>query len=153
VKTLAQDDTVAEIMARLDALEAGSTARWGRMSAPQMVRHLIDSARVAFGEVTVSDVSNPLQRTVIKWIALYAPMKWPPDIKTRPELDQVLGHGSAPGDFKADVAELAAITRRLAAHPRDAQWARHPIFGTMTHAEWLRWAYLHTDHHLRQFGG
>jgi len=152
MKTLAQDDTTAEILRRLHALDPASTARWGKMSAPQMVRHLIDSAGVAFGEVTVSDASSVLQRTLIKWIALYAPMRWPPAIKTRPEIDQALGHGSRPGDFKADVTELAMLTKRLAAHPIDAPWARHPIFGAMSHAEWLRWAYLHTDHHLRQFG-
>jgi hypothetical protein len=25
-----------------------------------------------------------------------------------------------------------------------------PIFGRMSDAEWLRWGYLHTDHHRRQ---
>ena len=152
MKTLAQDDTTAEILQRLHALDPARPARWGKMSAPQMVRHLIDSAGVAFGEVAVSDASSVLQRTIIQWIALYAPMPWPPEIKTRPEIDQVLGHGSAPGDFSADVAELAAMTQRLAAHPVGAPWSRHPIFGAMSHAEWLRWADLHTDHHLRQFG-
>jgi len=28
----------------------------------------------------------------------------------------------------------------------------HPIFGRMSLWEWQRWGYLHTDHHLRQFG-
>jgi hypothetical protein len=28
----------------------------------------------------------------------------------------------------------------------------HPIFGPMSKADWLRWGYLHMDHHLRQFG-
>jgi hypothetical protein len=28
----------------------------------------------------------------------------------------------------------------------------HPLFGRMSDADWLRWAYLHADHHLRQFG-
>jgi hypothetical protein len=28
----------------------------------------------------------------------------------------------------------------------------HPMFGAMTTLEWMRWGYLHTDHHLRQFG-
>jgi hypothetical protein len=28
----------------------------------------------------------------------------------------------------------------------------HPIFGPMSDAAWLRWGYLHMDHHLRQFG-
>ncbi len=152
MKTLAQADSVAEILRRLNSLEPTSAARWGRMSAPQMVRHLIDSAHVAFGDISASDASSVLQRTVVKWIALYAPLKWPADIPTRPELDQVLGQGSTPGDFGSDVAELAAMTRRMGAQPLDARWGRHPIFGTMSHAEWLRWAYLHTDHHLRQFG-
>ena len=152
MKTLAQADTVVEILRRLDSLQPTSVARWGRMSAPQMVRHLLDSAQVAFGMRSASDASSVLQRTVVKWIALYAPMTWPPDIMTRPELDQVLGQGSTPGEFGSDVAELAAMTTRFGAQPRDARWGRHPIFGTMSHAEWLRWAYLHTDHHLRQFG-
>ena len=29
---------------------------------------------------------------------------------------------------------------------------RHPVLGPMTRANWMRWAWLHTDHHLRQFG-
>jgi hypothetical protein len=28
---------------------------------------------------------------------------------------------------------------------------QHPIFGPMSRSAWLRWAYLHMDHHLRQF--
>jgi hypothetical protein len=28
----------------------------------------------------------------------------------------------------------------------------HPVFGQMSESAWLRWAYVHTDHHLRQFG-
>ena len=28
---------------------------------------------------------------------------------------------------------------------------RHPAFGAMSAREWLRWGWLHADHHLRQF--
>jgi len=31
-------------------------------------------------------------------------------------------------------------------------WPSHPILGGMSDAAWLRWGYLHMDHHLRQFG-
>jgi hypothetical protein len=27
-----------------------------------------------------------------------------------------------------------------------------PYFGTMSSRDWQRWAYRHTNHHLRQFG-
>jgi hypothetical protein len=32
------------------------------------------------------------------------------------------------------------------------RWPAHPIFGKMSETDWMRWAYLHVDHHLRQFG-
>ncbi|HEV2663419.1 MAG TPA: DUF1569 domain-containing protein [Blastocatellia bacterium] len=28
----------------------------------------------------------------------------------------------------------------------------HPYFGAMSESQWMRWGYLHCDHHLRQFG-
>ena len=28
----------------------------------------------------------------------------------------------------------------------------HGFFGRMSTADWQRWAYKHTNHHLRQFG-
>jgi prephenate dehydrogenase len=28
----------------------------------------------------------------------------------------------------------------------------HPMFGPMSPEDWMRWGYLHADHHLRQFG-
>ena len=33
-----------------------------------------------------------------------------------------------------------------------SETVRHPFFGAMSPNQWLRWGYLHTDHHLRQFG-
>jgi hypothetical protein len=36
-------------------------------------------------------------------------------------------------------------------HLADAT-SSHGAFGPMTPADWHRWAYRHTDHHLRQFG-
>ena len=102
------------------------------------------------GERPVSHVSTPLRRTIIKWIALYAPVPWPAGIPTRPELDQRRG-GTKPADFAADVAELEALVGRVTAEPRGFEWQPHPMFGRMSDAAWLRFAYLHMDHHLRQF--
>ncbi len=35
---------------------------------------------------------------------------------------------------------------------RDFAFASHPVFGELSEWEWMRWGYLHADHHLRQFG-
>jgi hypothetical protein len=41
---------------------------------------------------------------------------------------------------------------RITTRQPGLHWPTHPIFGRMSEAAWMRWAYLHTDHHLRQFG-
>ena len=105
---------------------------------------------MATGEKQVSQASNPLQRTLVKWIALYLPVRWPPGIPTRPEIDQLCA-GTTPGDFAADVAELETLVELLATREK-GDWPPHPIFGRMSQDAWLRWAYRHMDHHLRQFG-
>jgi hypothetical protein len=121
------------------------------MSSHQMICHLSDACRLALGQKVASPATGLLQRTFVKWIALYGPMRWPPGIHTRPELDQQCA-GRRPVDFAADVSDVAALLHQIAARRRDDRWPAHPIFGRMSGAAWLRWAYLHTDHHLRQFG-
>jgi Protein of unknown function (DUF1569) len=150
MKTLARDQDTAELFQRLKLLRPDSTRRWGKMTAHQAVCHLSDACRMAMGERVVSDASGFAQRTIIKWVALYAPLTWPPNIVTRPEVDQ-LASGTKPLEFAADVAQLEALLATLAAR-RGVRWPAHPIFGSMSETSWLRWGYLHTDHHLRQFG-
>jgi hypothetical protein len=151
MKTLAKPGDKAEILRRLRTVRPSSTRRWGRMSAHQMVCHLSDSFLAVTGRKAVSDASGPLQRTIIKAIALYGPVRWPPGVLTRPEIDQELG-GTKPFDFDADVAQLEALVEQITAETKSITWHRHPIFGTLSDRSWLRWAYLHMDHHLRQFG-
>ena len=124
------------------------------MSPHQMVCHLSDGYRILTGERTAQPIAvrRPFPRVVIKWIALYAPLEWPKDIGTTPELDQLIG-GTKPVEFTRDVADLRRLIGWVAgpgAASLDGQ--RHPIFGRLSAPAWLRWGYLHADHHLRQFG-
>ena len=97
----------------------------------------------------MNDRSTISRRTLVKWIALHLPVRWPQGIRTVPEVDQTAG-GTKPIEFFADLAELEALLNRFASHGGNRP--PHPIFGRMSEAQWLRWGYLHTDHHLRQFG-
>ena len=151
MKTLARQHDKAEILLRLRDVRPDSVRRWGRMSAPQMVCHLSDAFRVVTGQKPVSHATSVLQRTIVKWAALYLPLPWPPGIRTRPEIDQELG-GTKPADFSADVAQLQALLELITAQTRSFRWESHPTLGRMSDAAWLRWAYLHMDHHLCQFG-
>ena len=151
MKTLARQRDQVEILRRLRMVRPESARRWGRMTAHQMVCHLTDSMRMVIGEKPVTRAAGPLQVTVVKWFALYVPMRWPAGIPTTPELDQQLG-GTRPGDFATDVGRLEALLERIVVKTKPPDSRRHPIFGRMSESAWLRWAYLHADHHLRQFG-
>ncbi len=151
MKTLAEDRWKDEILLRLMTVRPDSTRRWGRMSAHQMICHLSDAFRIVTGQKSVNSVSGPFQRTVVKWIALYVPLRWPPGIPTMPEVDQRHG-GTKPADFAGDLAALRSLVELIASRSAQDDWPAHPFFGPMTRAAWLRWGYLHTDHHLRQFG-
>jgi len=126
-------------------------AVWGKMSAPQMICHLNDSFGAVMGLKAVSPATGLVQRTFMKWGALYFPLPWPRGVATRPEVEQGVG-GTPPGNFDDDRAELIARVERFCAARRDFEWHPHPIFGAMTDGQWMRWGYLHSDHHLRQFG-
>lgn len=152
MRTLARERDKAEVLRRLRALRPDSERRWGRMSAHQMVCHLSDGYRLLTGERTTVLAATPLPRLIMRWIALYVPVRWPADIPTTPDLDQDCG-GTRPADFHADVAELKQLLRKVATdRHRHLAGHVHPIFGCMSESAWLRWAYLHADHHLRQFG-
>jgi Protein of unknown function (DUF1569) len=151
MKTLADQHCQAELVRRLRTLPPDAVRRWGSMSAPQMVCHLGDACRMALGGKPVSVASSRVQRTLVKWIALYAPLRWPAGVPTRPEIDQQHA-GTRPANFAADIAEVETLLARIAETGPQFDWPIHPIFGRLSRAAWMRWAYLHTDHHLRQFG-
>ena len=116
-----------------------------------MVCHLADAFRMALGERPVSSSARLYERTLVKWIALYVPASWPAGIQTRPELDQRQA-GTPPSEFAADLAAVEALIARVTADDAGLDRQLHPIFGGLSRSAWMRWAYLHLDHHLRQFG-
>jgi hypothetical protein len=121
------------------------------MNAHQMVCHLADCFRAVMGRKTVSNAPRFFAQPLLKWVALYSPAPWPHGVSTRPEIDQ-LKNGTPPGDFQSDLDVTLSLTQEFASQPRSFEFTPHPFFLEMTYSEWMRWGYLHTDHHLRQFG-
>jgi Protein of unknown function (DUF1569) len=149
MKTLAGDQERQAIKWRIDTLSPEDRGLWGKMSVGQMVCHLTDSYRLALGEKQALLASGPVQRTLLKWIALRAPLEWRKSFPTRPEVAQGIG-GTPPSEFYRDRAALLGVIDRFCASASLS--IPHPIFGALTEWEWMRWGWLHADHHLRQFG-
>ena len=151
MKSLATEECRAELLSRLRNARPENVRRWGRMTAHQMICHVCDTFRMALGQKPVADVSSLARRTLVKWMALYLPLQWRTGIVTVPEVDQELG-GTRPVEFAADLKQAEGLLTLVASRAGRGAWPDHPVFGRMSEGDWLRWAYLHTDHHLRQFG-
>jgi len=149
MKTLARPEDRDELLRRLRRVRPESPRRWGRMSAHQMMCHLADAFRMALGDKAVGGTSTAFGRTLLKYLVLYAPLRWPEGVATSPEIDQH-GGGTIPVEFAADVAQVERLME-VAAAAKGQAWPPHPVFGRMSDAQWHRWGYLHVDHHLRQF--
>jgi hypothetical protein len=87
MKTLLNPKDKEQIIARLQAVAPTSSRLWGKMSALQMVCHF----RMYMGLKPVSPARLPYPRSLVKRVALWAPIPWPKGFKTVPELDQQVG--------------------------------------------------------------
>jgi hypothetical protein len=150
MKTMATQETLQSLLERLNALTPAATRRWGKMTPHETICHLTDCFNLSLGEKSASPATGFFQRTFLKWGALWVPIQWPRGFKTRPEIEQGKG-GTPPVEYSRDRDLLVTVIRRFAA-TRDFGQNPHPFFGAMADAEWKRWGFLHTDHHLRQFG-
>jgi hypothetical protein len=82
---------------------------------------------------------------------LWSPLRWPHGWRTSAALDPRV-NGTKPSEFLADRARVITGLKSLSEGARHVVEPVHGTFGSMTVADWQRWAYKHADHHLRQFG-
>lgn len=134
-----------ELLDRLARLTPERTPAWGRFTAPRMVRHLIESLKLATGELVVAPRYLPL-RAVTKRVAIHW-IPWPRGAKTAPEL-----LAGVPGSWDADVAQLRERLVKLPVPSETDALPEHPLFGAMSKHDWGVLLYRHVDHHLTQFG-
>jgi hypothetical protein len=151
MKTLSDPQSRQEIHTRLAAVLPDTPRRWGKMNAAQMICHVSDAFLGVMGDKPVAPASGLNLWPMMTWFVLYAPFKWPHGVPTRPEMDQLIA-GTRPCQFDADMRTLLAAFDKFTAQPRAFQFRPHPMFKELSEKDWMRWGYLHCDHHLRQFG-
>jgi len=88
MKTLGSADDKEEILRRMENVRPDSRRLWGKMSAHQMICHLSDGLRMYMGKKKVAPVGGLYPSKMLRWIALWAPLRWPKGFQTMKELDQ-----------------------------------------------------------------
>jgi len=148
MKTIADAGELATLTRRLETVTPTQPRVWGTISPHQMLVHIADASEAVLKRrpfTVTSRRSSPL----FKWVALSLPLPWPRNIKSGAE---PAARVVSAAEFPADRDRAVSTLRELAAATGGGLADEHPIFGPMSPAEWHRWAYVHTDHHLRQFG-
>jgi hypothetical protein len=152
VRTIADPLVLADLVRRLQHLAPETPRRWGMLTAHEMLCHLGDAtAMVLLDRPRVTPVDGG-RRALRKRLGLWSPLRWPHGLRTSPHYNpRTLG--SRPTDFGADLARVIDGLERLGvARPDTSLEPAHGFFGSMSVRDWQRWAWKHTEHHLRQFG-
>ncbi len=139
------------LMDAIQRLKEQSRPLWGRMTAQQMVEHLIWSLELSTGKSEI--ICNlPVGLLEKRKKFLFDNMPTPQEVPN-PELEK----GLPPNRFASlDEAirrlgeELSAFRNFLSGNTGIEY--EHPIFGKLSAEEWERAHYKHVYHHLLQFG-
>ena len=142
--------TLAELAAALDHLQADTTPRWGKMNAPQMVRHSARFTDLYLGRIPVALPIRLLARLIgpifLRKVLRGSPTATPKNLGTLPAIR------SAPDlevDLAAEVADLRARFDEVAALEGTLD---HPMYGKMEAESCRSLVRHHTAHHFNQFG-
>ena len=100
------------------------------------------------GERPVQETSSLWERTGLKCSVLYLPLPWPKGFRTLPEVD-AFRDGTRPTELARDLERLERSVRVFVESASLERCGRHALFGALSPNQWLRWGYLHADHHLR----
>lgn len=142
-------ETVNEILARVDKLTPESTPLWGKMKVAQMLAHNNVGFDITYGKIPVS--YNFFMRFMLKMFVkgtVVGNKPYEKNSRTAPAF--II---SDERDFAKEKAELVANIQRVHADGAAAFEGRESAsFGKLTAQEWSNQFWKHLDHHLTQFG-
>ncbi len=146
MKSIFDKTTRDELIKRINSLNEGSIAQWGRMNVYQMVKHC------RLWEEMMQDKQN-LKRAfagkIFGRMALKTVLKDDKPLKRSTPTIPSLVIKEAAGDMVSEKAKWVANIEQYAnfSNPNFV----HVFFGRMTKEQIGQMVYKHIDHHLRQF--
>jgi Protein of unknown function (DUF1569) len=147
MNTIFETKTRNELIGRINTLNEGSPAQWGKMSINQMVRHCTLWEEMALGKTKLNRalLGRLFGKMALKgFLKDDSPMRR--NVPSSPELKVT---ENIKDNFAAEKKLWIGLIDEYA-HFSNFDFV-HPFFGKMTKEQVGCLAYKHTDHHLRQF--
>jgi hypothetical protein len=148
MKNLFDQQSVDEVLTRIDTLQPTSPRQWGKMDPAQAMAHCSRALDLASGELKlprmfIGRLLGPLVKPIFT--------NEKPFSKNGPTGKQLVV--ADPKDFAREQQQLKLKVRQFyEGGPAQCTQHPHPFFGPLTPQAWSRGMYKHLDHHLRQFG-
>ena len=146
MKTIFEQTTRDELIARINKLDGNSKAQWGKMKVYQMLKHC-----TLWDEWMQNDKKNKRAFVGLLFgkIALKRILKdESPLTHNTPTLPE-LRIKEQSGDIESEKKKWIALIEQYSHYSKSI--FVHTFFGKMTKEQVGQLAYKHTDHHLRQF--
>ncbi len=148
-RSLSDPGVLEAFVARFRRLTPANAPVWGTMNAQQMALHVGDASAAALQQREFVSKPRSGPPGLRRLLFFYLVPRMPRGIRSGADPASA---AVEPAAFGRDLERAVDLLQQLAAAGPAQLCPKHPIFGPMTRAHWMRWAYLHTDHHLRQFG-
>lgn len=146
METLTKESSRRVIMARARRLTPESKALWGSFTVDRMLAHVVESFRMALGELPVKSKKLPIRHWPLNVLVVYL-LPIPKGLPTARELV-----ARSAGSLNSELATLETYMEKFSRTQDRREWPEHPALGRLSRRAWGRLGYKHFDHHLRQFG-
>jgi hypothetical protein len=137
----------AELLARVDRVNAESPRKFGRMRSDQMLYHVNQFLGAFLGDVPTTFGGSTLKAAIMRTLVL-SPMPIPPGKGVSPP--EFIASGTY--DIESEKNRFKDIIERIGARATQTNWPVSPAFGPMTGPQYGKLGYKEADHHFRQFG-
>lgn len=135
----------------LGNLAPGTTSKWGKMNAQQMIEHVADFFKISTRKITMPFVSSPEHLEKLRAF-LYSDKEFRENTRAPVLPDEPLPiRNSSLNDAVIELKNEINEFVQLFEHSPGLS-TQHPVFGDLNFEEWILLHYKHVVHHAKQFG-
>lgn len=145
MKSVLDEPTRAELIARINRLNEGSTAQWGKMNVYQMLKHCVLCEELYLGKIKHK---RSLMGRLFGKTALQNILKENKEFPKNAPTSNAFKVRQETGDVASEKQKWISLIEEYGTYSNDFT---HWFFGPMNKDQVGYFVYKHNDHHLRQF--